>query len=497
MFFVSYSYLIKRNLLKFLLSAQGLAFSFSISAQRSPDSVIIISNTHIHSFDKDYDTIYRTRQYKLILSHDSYFLGDTEVSKEDIDELIREISKSTVGNSLLSTYNIDTNWIKINPTKLLDLRSGDEHFVWNGQQKKFIYEQLVIPSNYQKELRNYLSSGCCYTLHNSYANDFEVTLYNNGVISNQIKSRKFVWGFAMPWTNAPKQDSFYNYNLESVIRNIIGNKNDITGPLTGRALLKYLVNQIIINNSSTLYILSAFSYQKEVEELNTDFTIISFDEASGRGRYLWDEPTTIRVRLKNPSMSPNVNIVFFDSKKGSSLYSRDSLKKDYKNLIERIQSIKFIADYLNSQSESRLDILYFNNKGINEYHVNEINGSPKEWQIHDKYVESLKWSEKHIPNLSIDVPEAIKTSERLSCGCNFRFDRSFMEKGILFEVIGPNKNNSIWVLLPDNTVLLYLMDGETVLNFKRTEFGKERGMLYPCVLFDLYGKRIGKNDGAK
>jgi hypothetical protein len=193
-------------------------------------------------------------------------------------------------------------------------------------------------------------------------------------------------------------------------------------------------------------------------------------------------------------MYDNVSFVLLASKYDNTIYTRDSIRKDYANYINRIQSITFISDYLKASPNSRLDIYYFNNKGINEYNIESVNKSPTTWARHDKWVENLKWDSIHNIKLNFDVNESIKTSERVDCGCNYRFNRSYIEQAIFFEIHDKENNSSIWFLLPDNKVLLYIMDNATALNFKRSDFGdkKEYGLLYPCALFDTDGKRVTK-----
>jgi len=45
----------------------------------------------------------------------------------------------------------------------------------------------------------------------------------------------------------------------------------------------------------SLYELSAYSYQKEIEELKSDFEIISFEKFTGEGATFWNEPKTMRI----------------------------------------------------------------------------------------------------------------------------------------------------------------------------------------------------------
>jgi hypothetical protein len=193
-------------------------------------------------------------------------------------------------------------------------------------------------------------------------------------------------------------------------------------------------------------------------------------------------------------MLDNVNFIFLAAKQGNTIYSRDSIKKDYKEYISRIQSINFIANYLKAHPNTRLDIYYFNNKGINNYNIESINKNPKEWKLHDDYLKSLETSQKLGVNLTFDIEQAVITSQQVHTGCNYRFDNSYLEKAIFFEITDDAGNSSIWFLLPDGKVLLYIMDGETTLNLKRSDFNDNKGysLSYPCALFDSNGNRVTK-----
>jgi hypothetical protein len=173
------------------------------------------------------------------------------------------------------------------------------------------------------------------------------------------------------------------------------------------------------------------------------------------------------------------------------MYSRDSIKMEYSTIIKRVQSVKFIMDFLERNAQTDLDIYYFNNSGINEYNIESVNKNPESWAKHDKYVEGLKWYEKNSISPSFDVNEAIKVSRQNDCGCNFRFNKAFIAKAIFFE-LHHERSNSVWFLLPDDRVLLYILQGEKVLDFDYSEFGNMAGLQYPCVLFDLNGTRLEK-----
>lgn len=473
-----------------------LLTSLKSLGQTLPDSIIIINNTYIHTYDGDLqstDKQYGTASYSIRFDGKRYFLNGEKIAKSIIPNLLTELTKPSNKDNSLAKYELDTNWIKNNPTNLLALYSDKGRIEWNQQQEEFIFKKLTDLSNYKEELNEILSNGGSYTIHNNYKNEYIVKFYSKGTIFNEIKSRKYAWGYKMPWTSQ-SGDTLYNFNIESILKDILSPKEKTKAPLKGDKLQKYLVNKIIDNYMASLYKLSAYSYQNEIGELNSDFTVVSFEEVYGRGRYIWNEPKTMKIVLKNKLMFNNVNLVFLASKYGNTIYTRDSIKKDYTSYINRIQSIKFISDYLKANPNSRLDIYYFNNKGINDYNIESVNKNPTTWTRHDKYAERLKWYEKNNIKPSFDLNNAIETSQRVDCGCNYRFDRSYIEQAIFFEIHDANNNSSIWFLLPDNKVLLYIMDNATALNFKRSDFGdkKEYGLLYPCALFDTNGKRVTK-----
>lgn len=108
-------------------------------------------------------------------------------------------------------------------------------------------------------------------------------------------------------------------------------------------------------------------------------------------------------------------------------------------------------------------------------------------------MESIQKYDNVEPKPTYANEDAIRVSKQLYCGCNFRFENDFAQKAIFIELKNQdNKANSVWYLFPDNTVLLYIMQGEKVLEYNYTDFGKSSGLQYPCVLFDLKGNIIGR-----
>jgi hypothetical protein len=98
-----------------------------------------------------------------------------------------------------------------------------------------------------------------------------------------------------------------------------------------------------------------------------------------------------------------------------------------------------------------------------------------------------------VPRPSFADDDAIRISKQLYCGCNYRLKKEIAEQTIFFELSDSEmKSNSVWFLLPDDTVLLYVMQGKNVLNYDYKDFGKYPGLQYPCIMFDLGGNIIDR-----
>ncbi|MFV0148482.1 hypothetical protein OBK08_10965 [Empedobacter falsenii] len=463
-------------LMKTLQTIILLILSGTLFAQSPKYKIEIQYNLYASGFDNN-EYLYSTSEIKINKS-------------KKINQLISELKNLKSINQLFAETKIDTIKILQNPKQLINFYD-DKYIGWNTKQTEYISEKLNQIESYKNYFLDYLELGCCVHMHQRYRDEYMIRLFENDVLVNEYKSRKSLPKTKkIPWTNNSGLEN-YNYLIDKLFFEIIGSKKQYQEILQGNDLLKYLVTKIIDYNKPTLYELSAYDYFKELNELKSDFEILNIGEVYGRGRYIWNESKTYYARLTNDLMLPQVNVMFLASKYGKSIYSRDSIKSDYRELINRVQNIEFLMTYLKNNSNVSLDIYYFNNKPINDYNIDGFNKNSSEWIKHDNYLESIKKYGNEDPKPSWGNEDAIRVSQQLYCGCNYRFERTFAEKAIFIEVNNKEvKENSVWYLLPDNTVLLYIMQGEKVLNYDFTEFGKHRGIQYPCVLFDLKGNII-------
>jgi len=453
-----------------------LLFTGTLFAQSSKQTVEVHYNLYATDFDNQ-EYLYQTRKLNYKQS-------------KKVNQLLTELKNTKSINQIFIETKIDTILIKQNPEQLIKFYDN-KYIGWNTQQVTFISEKLSQIETYKKYFESYLELGCCVHMHQRYRDEYVIKVFENGTLTNTFTSRKsFPNTKKIPWTDVNDLKN-YNQNVDKLFFEIIGSKKRHQELMTGNELTKYLVTKIIDYHNPTLYELSAFDYFKELDELKSDFEILNIGEVYGRGRYIWNEPKTYYARLTNNLMMPQVNIMFLATKEGKSIYSRDSIKSDYKDIINRVQKVEFLMNYISQNQSVRLDIYYFNNKPINDYNIDNFNKNPDQWVKHDIFLKRIKKYDNVEPKPTYANEDAIRVSKQLYCGCNFRFEQEIVGKAVFIELNDKDaKENSVWYLLPDNTVLLYLMQGKKVLDYEYTGFGKFPGIQYPCVLFDLKGNII-------
>lgn len=455
-----------------------LLFTATLFAQNRKYTVEINYNLYATGFDNQ-EYLYKTGQINVKQS-------------KKIIQLISELNNTKSLNQIFEESKIDTISIIQNPKQLIKYYN-DKYIAWNTKQIDYISEKLSQIETYKNYFLHYLELGCCVRMHQRYRDEYIIKIFENNYLVDTYTSRKSLPNTKkIPWTNSNKIGN-YNILIDKIFFELIENKKAYNKTIEGSALTKYLVSKIIDYHKSTLYELSANDYFEEINELKTDFDILKIGEVYGSGRYIWGGPKTYYARLTNKLMLPKVNIMFLATKERKSIFSRDNIKSDYSEIIKRVQGINFLTEYIKKNPSVTLDIYYFNNKPINDYNIDNFNKNPEQWIKHDKYLESVTKYEKVEVKPTYANEDAIRVSKELYCGCNFRFEKEFTEKAIFIELNNKDtKENSIWYLLPDNTVLLYLMQGEKVLDYDYTKFGKFKGIQYPCNLFDLEGNIIDR-----
>lgn len=455
-----------------------LFFISVVSAQtRSGYYVEIVRKLYVSDFEGN-DSLY---------SSDKFIIKD----KPKIGKLVKALNLNKSLHDVFLDSGIDTVTIKSNPKSLIKYyNEGDLR--WNTQQVDFISEKLGDISVYKKYFYEYLSRGAGVTMHQRYKDLIILTLYDGANVVGTFTSRKSLPGTRkIPWENNKKELN-YNPDIDEYFYQFTGVPHYIE-TIRKSKLTKQFVNQIVNYYNPILYDLSAYDYLKEIQELSPEFEIKKFGEVYGRGRYIWNQDKTFYVRLHNKQMSPNIDLMFLAEKQGRTIYSRQNVIADYKMIVQRVQQIDFITDFIVRNPSAKLDIYFFNDKPVNSYNIEGFNQSPEKWVKHDKYLGSIKKYKDSVPRPSFAEEDAIAVSKFVDCGCNYRLNKEIAEQAVFFELTdSETKSSSVWFLLPDDRVLLYIMEGEKVLNYSYKDFGRYPGIQHPCVMFDLGGNIIDR-----
>lgn len=320
------------------------------------------------------------------------------------------------------------------------------NYKWNKSQVSYIFSELSDIDNYIDQYEEYLNPYRGASIPPYHENAIIIECYSNETLTDRVisnKSKPFRL-YQYPWKNSTSNAEYYNIKLGEIVLDILNMKNSSANLLQGKKLLNYLSGKVIASKRTQLLELSAHTYKSEIDELKDDFNILKSREKATYGGYTGDGGIIVCI-LQNKEMLPNVFISLGLNKRKETLYSRDSIKSDYQYLINRIQSISFINNYLKESLDRKLYIHYFDNKPVNEYIYN------------------------HVLRTCV--------TQRL-------------EDIITFELINENNGTSLWLLFPDDLVLLFRMDGEKVLDYPYTQFGENKSSLYPCLGFDINGNII-------
>jgi hypothetical protein len=470
----------------FLITVLILLLFTGLHAQTAPDSIIIKTVTYQHAWEDTVheDSLIGTKTYKFIKHDSDYMLNGQPVFPDQVEGLLDAVNDPDNSNNDLGKYGIDTAWIKQNPEKILHLLPDSKYYDWNPAQKALIDKALTNIKSYIAGLNNYLKEGCCYSMHQWYRYQLEVSFYSKGQLTNRLTSRMFSYGFAYPWTDMKGQQLF-NVNIEKSVNQLLNVKQRREIP-DSKKLLQKLANDILQINEDSLHKLAALSYAKEIGELKKVFTVVSAQEITGYGAY-WGDGHKMQIILHNDQMPPNFDIEFIASKTGNTIYSRDSVMLKYKSAVDRVKAINFIRDYLAAHPKKQLHIVFFDNLPVNNYNIDDINKDPKQWKMYDDELKSFQWDKEHDIKLSFDVEDSKKVAEHLYCGCDLRLPDSVMRRGIIFIIDDDDKNHSRWLLLPDNRVLAFFAEGHEFMDQKTTRY-----LFYPCSLYDLDGHPLPK-----
>ncbi len=461
--------------LLFLFCATGLY------AQNLPDSIAVLAETYTTPSNGPEQLSWQGKMV-ILKNKGNYYVngGNKTISAKKIEKLMQAVNTPMSFDENFKALGLDTVTIKNKPEKLLD-----KDHPWTPAQRAYILPLLADMENYKVLYEQDFYTGTDFQpgIDARDKTQLTLTIYTNGH-ANAVTTNKSRSGYALPWVSTMGNEN-YNPALKQALADVLdGTAYD--SKINGKELTRYMADRIVAINETRLRELDALTYKSDIDNLKDTFEVTNARRMAGN---------EYQVVLHTEDMLPNVRIIFNATAANGRLYTGDSLKADYKALISRVQGITFIADYLKGHPDTNLYINYYDHAPVNPYIIEEVNKNPKLWAKHDKYVEERMAYAVKYPSYAKYLDEDIKNSRLENCGCDLRVEQGFMQKAIFFVMLTPQENQSstfsLWMLLPDDRVLLYQMNGETLLDFRYDAWGStSAGVQKPCKVFDLEGKPL-------
>lgn len=450
-----------------------------------PDSIRMIdkSFSYLDSYDYEYIFIKKDNHYQVFQIYSSVTEKGkaktslkrkyiTDVSDEDIEKVIIAAEDSSFATLSIANFGYSRQSLENKQDKLWNYVKG-RYKHWTDFQKQFVMAELLKVDNYNKALRRSILKEGYLTLTHHGGSEFMLTIYY-GNKTKILQSNDNLFGF--PW----KTDKYETFNMlvpklvsQIIPENKSFNKNRFNRD--AKDLLEILAMQIYNDEcESNLQKMAPLAFKKELSELEPFFTILNSKEHPYYGRYIYPDSQTFKITLKNDLMKYGVSLQYFISRKGNTLYSRDSLLKKYKSVIAKVQNIKFLMQFLEEDTARKIEICFFDNRAFNNYNIESFNKNPAEWQKYDEMIKRMPDQSKFI---------------NLYCGCNFRMKNDDLENAIFFELINEFNDKSIWVLLPDETPVLWFFEGPKAYKYSYKDYEtKGVSVQHACIKFDSEGQ---------
>jgi len=407
------------------------------------------------------------------------------VRSADIRRLIRAINDTGYNKLSLRDLGVDSAWIAGHSDKVFSAvrRQYDD---WTPRQTAFAKKELGDYSNYDPAARRAILQEGSYYIAKDFALSFNLQCYYQGDTARSVNASENYLG--LPWQVGNRLS--YNPGIARAIITLL--PEDLSGNLPrlkGARLLQLLARQVYEDKiSPELPNLAVLEYTGYTNELKRDFTVLGVAEASLDWLEFKHDPQTFRFTLEHPSLHPGIQLLFYAIRLGHSLYPPDSLREVFPLLRDRIEHVKFLMDYLDGNPNRKINLFFFNHLAISRRHIADFNQDSTHWKLHDAWVKDMAMYQTSKVKPDFDIAESIETSKRVECGCNFRFDNGWLQRSILFEVRDEYGNSSTWLLLPDNTPVLWYFQGENVYKLTHKDLGTNgRSVQYPCRKLDAEG----------
>ncbi len=410
------------------------------------------------------------------------------ISIDKITSLLNAINDNSFPKLQLQNFGYGKDWILSNADKLFSyVEDNCNH--WTPQKITFVKQQLSEVDNFEQALNSVLVQGGFSSSDQGI--DFKAIFYYKDLRPITIEANGNSMG--MPW----KIDSDLSFNpaIPILISQILPmnssyNKRRFNSQ---QWLIPALVNDIYHDKcEKKMNELAILEFAKEVDELKAKYTIVSSSEYPYRDGYISGDKQVLKFELHDFFMLANLNIDLYLTREKNTIYSRDSILNKGFKLVQTVQEIPFIRNYLLADSSRKLMINFENGASINNTVIDGFNKSEIEWKNYDNDVLQRHWMDSMKIGSGRDETAALAVSKEIYCGCNFRLDNIFLRRGIYFVIHDENKGDwSNWIILPDSTIILWWVQGDGFLNYRNTDLGVDgKGLHNVCKKISRNGEII-------
>lgn len=444
-----------------------------------PDSIVIYDGASSHFKGYSYRYVlkpkgrqyilYRTGERKWDFDSDSLRTEHKRLGSLPVEELkafLAAVEDTSFRYLHPRNFGYDAAWQEREAPRLLGYALKRRQY-WSPELEARMLAGLKDPAAMQHAMNKVVGREGIYIISKHASYDFRVILYYRNRAAFSIEAGENPLG--MPWilhgrlSYNPSLPRFFAALLPAADKSMNRRRFELEGELP-----RQLSEEICDNLKNELDSLSAVAVMNELADLAPVFRINGAREHGYFGRYISSPLQVYKVSLQNERMHPQLSLQYMVSRNDGRLYPRDSLLREWKSAVDRVQDIPFLREFLDGNSARRLDLYYFDNSGMNPYLKDGFNKNPEEWARYDKAPD----------------PRFIG----LYCGCNFRLPDAYLDEALFFELIDEENNASIWIVLPDNTPVLYHFSGPQVYRYSSADMGTNGGgVQYACKKFNPDG----------
>jgi|GEM_PF-1688979 len=444
-----------------------------------PDSIVIYDGASSHFKGYSYRYVlkprgrkyilYRTQERKRDFDSDSMRTGHQRFGSLPVEELkafLAAVEDTSFRYLHPRNFGYDAAWQEKEAPRLLGYALKRRRY-WTPELEARMLAGLKDPAAMQHAMNKVVGREGIYIISKHASCDFRVVLYYRNRAPFSIEAGENPLG--MPWilhgrlSYNPALPRFFAALLPEADKSLNHKRFETEGELP-----RQLSEEICDNLKNELDSLSAVAAINELSDLAPVFRINGAREHGYFGRYISSPLQVYKVSLQNERMHPQVSLQYMVSRSDGRLYPRDSLLREWSSVLDRVQGISFLAEFLAGHPGRRLDIYYFDNGGMNTYLKDGFNKNPEEWARYDKAPD----------------PRFIQ----LYCGCDFRLPDAYLDEALFFELFDEDDNTSVWILLPDNTPVLYHFAGPKVYRYSSADMGTTGGgVQHACKKFNADG----------